>query len=126
MLTFVPTILHSLVCVVSFGGADSAFVDHSLIEVSLSFHAKQGSLCHPWLMIGFWRVLTSLVVSIDGANVGVEPTRVRFVKLHWIQVDFLPCSCFSRNPFSVTRVRRTSSLHRRMSGWVVLARPSKA
>ena len=46
MLTFVPATLHSLVCVVSFGGTEIAFVDQSLSDVSPSFHVRQSSLRH--------------------------------------------------------------------------------
>ena len=53
MLTFVPATFHSLVLVASFGGAESAFIDHSFTNVSSSFHVRQGSLHYPWLMIGF-------------------------------------------------------------------------
>lgn len=53
MLAFVPATLHSLVRVASFGRAETVYVDHSLVGVSPSFQAKQSSLRHPYLMIGF-------------------------------------------------------------------------
>ena len=108
MLTFVPTTLHSLVWVASFGGVETASANHSLVGISPSFHSKQSSLHHPQLMIDFWRVLTSLVIPIDDVNVGVEPIGVRFVQLHWSQANFYPCSCFLRSLSNFAGVSSTS------------------
>ena len=41
-------------------------------------------------MIGFWKVLTSLVVLTNDTNVGVESTGFRSVQLHWRQANFFP------------------------------------
>ena len=59
-------------------------------------------------MIDFWRVLTSLVISIDSVNVGVDPIRVKSVQLHWSQTNFFPCSCFLRSPSNFTGVSPAS------------------
>ena len=63
LLTFESATLRSLLLVISFGGTESTSAAHFLVSVFLSFRARQISLCHLQLMIGFWRVLTSLVVS---------------------------------------------------------------
>ena len=63
LLRFELTTLCSLLLVVLFGRAESASAAHFLISVSPFFRARQNSLCYPQLMIGFWRVLTSLVGS---------------------------------------------------------------
>ena len=69
MMTFGLVTLHSLLWVAWFGKVDIAFFDHSIVGVFPYFHARKSSLRYPWLMIGSWRVLASLVVLIDDTNV---------------------------------------------------------
>ena len=90
LLTFEPTTLCSLLLVISFSGANSASAAHFLFGVSLSFHVRQNSLRHPQLMIGFQRVLTSLVLPANDANVGVVPTGYKSVQLYQSQTNFFP------------------------------------
>ena len=95
-------------------------------------------------MIGFWRVLTSLVLTSDGTNVGVIPnwSQVRpaslesskllplsvflkeSIQLHWSQTDFFHTQKDVRTGGS-GMLKRTSFLHKRMSKRVVRECPSE-
>ena len=63
LLTFEPAIIRSLLLVVPFGDVESTSTIHFLVGVSPLFRTRKNNLSHPQLMIGFWRVLTSLVGS---------------------------------------------------------------
>ena len=80
---------HSLIKVSLSHGAGPTLVVHSLAGVFPCFHASRSSLCYPWLMIGSLRMLTSLNLSTDSANVDVGSIGVRS-SLNYATKSFYP------------------------------------
>ena len=58
-------------------GPGLALVVHSLAGVFPCFHTSRSSLRYPWLMIGFSRALTSLIVPTDDANIDARSIGVK-------------------------------------------------
>ena len=108
------TTRHSFLEVSLSCGVGLVFFVHSLVGVSPIFHASRSSLRYPWLMISFERVLTSLTLPTDNANVDARSTGVR---------SSLRCASQS----SCLMMGDWVSLFptQRMFGQVVRARPSE-